>query len=70
MELVALSRRLCQILRVGNLLSVFGAIVGSLLSFYLCFVGSVAVLTPVMLVTFLLLWVVPVLPLLVGVDRI
>jgi len=69
-ELVALSRRLCQILRVGNLLSVFGAIVGSLLSFYLCFVGSVAVLTPVMLVTFLLLWVVPVLPLLVGVDRI
>lgn len=69
-ELVALSRRLCQILRVGNLLSVFGAIVGSLLAFYLCFVGSVAVLTPLMLVTFLLLWVVPVLPLLVGVDRI
>lgn len=69
-ELVALSRRLCQILRVGNLLSVFGAIVGSLLAFYLCFVGSIAVLTPLMLVTFLLLWVVPVLPLLVGVDRI
>ena len=69
-ELVALSRRLCQIVRVGNLLSVLGSIVGSLLSFYLCFAGSVAVLTPAMLVTFLLLWVVPVFPLLIGVDRI
>ena len=43
---------------------------GTLLAFYLCFVGSVAVLTPGMLVTFLLLWVVPVVPLLVGVDHI
>lgn len=69
-ELVALSRRLCQLVRVGNLLSVFGGVVGALLAFYLCFVGSVAVLTPGMLVTFLLLWVVPLVPLLIGVDHI
>lgn len=68
-ELVSLSRRLCQIVRVGNLLSVFGCIFGSLLAFYLTFVGTTSVLTPIMLLTFLLLWVVPMLPLLLSVDR-
>lgn len=70
MELVALSRRLCQVLRIGNFLSVFGGIFGALLAFYLAFVGSTAVLNPLLLMTFLLLWVVPMLPLLFGVDRI
>ena len=69
-ELAALSRRLCQLVRVGNLLSLFGASVGALLAFYLSFVGTMAVLTPTMILTFLLLWVVPMLPLLFGVDRI
>ncbi len=68
-ELAALSRRLCQMVRVGNFLSMLGSIFGSLLAFYLTFVGSVDVLSPLLLMTFLLLWVVPLLPLLVGVDR-
>lgn len=69
-ELAALSRRLCQIVRVGNFLSIFGGVFGALLAFYLVFVGSSAVLTPLMLLTYLLLWAAPMLPLLWGVDRI
>lgn len=68
-ELVTGSRRLCHTVRVGNLLSACGGIFGSLLSFYLLFAGSYHVLTPVMLATYLLLWVVPMVPLLWGVDR-
>lgn len=69
-ELVALSRRLCHVLKIGNFLSVFGGIFGALLAFYLAFVGSTAVLNPVLLMTFLLLWVMPILPLLFRIDRI
>lgn len=69
-ELVALSRRLCQIVRIGNFLCILGSISGALLSFYLVFVGSSTVLTPFLLMTYLLLWIAPMLPLLVGVDRI
>ena len=69
-ELVALSRRLCQIVRVGNLLSMLGSVFGVLLGFYFTFVGSTAVLTPITMLTFLLLWVIPMLPLLLAVDRI
>lgn len=68
-ELVALSRRLCQMARVGNLLSMLGGVFGALLAFYLTFVGSTDVLTPILLMTYLLLWVVPMVPLLMGVDR-
>lgn len=68
-ELVTGSRRLCHTVRVGSLLSACSGIFGALLSFYLAFAGSYDVLTPVLLATYLLLWVVPMVPLLWGVDR-
>lgn len=68
-EMVALSRRLCQIVKVGNFLSVFGNIFGALLGFYLTFVGRSDALSPIMLMVYLLLWTVPMLPLLVSVDK-
>lgn len=68
-ELVTGSRRLCHLVRVGTLLAVCGSSFGALLSFYLAFAGSYYVLTPVLLATYLLLWVVPMVPLLWGVDR-
>lgn len=68
-ELVALSRRLCQIVKVGNLLSVLGNVFGALLGFYLTFVGRSDILSPMMLLVYLLLWTVPMLPLLIGVDK-
>ena len=68
-ELVTLSRRLCQMTRVGNFLSMLGSIFGALLAFYLTFVASTDVLTPVLLMTYLLLWVAPMMPLLMGVDK-
>lgn len=68
-EMAAGSRRLCHTIRTGCLLSLLGSISGALLSFYLTFAGSYAVLTPVMLLTYLLLWVVPMLPLLYGMDK-
>lgn len=63
------SRRLCQTVRVGNLLSIFSGIAGALLGFYLTFTGSYSVLTPVLLITYLLLWLVPMLPLIWTVDK-
>jgi len=63
------SRRLCQTVLVGNLLSIFSSIAGALLGFYLTFTGSYTVLTPVLLMTFLLLWTAPMLPLVWTVDK-
>ena len=63
------SGRLCQTALVGNLLSIFSSVAGVLLGFYLTFTGSVAVLTPVLLLTYLLLWVTPMLPLVWTVDK-
>ena len=63
------SRRLCQTVLVGNLLSIFSSIAGALLGFYLTFTGSYTVLTPVLLMTFLLLWTTPMLPLVWTVDK-
>ena len=63
------SSRLCQTALVGNLLSVFSSIAGALLGFYLTFTGSFAVLTPMLLLTYLLLWVTPMLPLVWTVDK-
>ena len=54
---------------MGNLLSIFSSIAGTLLGFYLTFTGSYAVLTPLLLLTFLLLWVVPMLPMVWTVDK-
>ena len=68
-EMVALSRRLCQIVKVGNFLSVFGNVFGALLGFYLTFVGRSDALSPIMLMVYLLLWTVPMLPLLMGADK-
>lgn len=68
-ELVTGSRRLCHAVRIGNVLSICGSVFGALLSFYLSFAGSYQVLTPMLLATYLLLWVVPMVPLLWGVDR-
>ena len=63
------SSRLCQTALVGNLLSIFSSVAGILLGFYLTFTGSVEVLTPVLLLTYLLLWVTPMLPLVWTVDK-
>ena len=41
----------------------------TLLGFYLTFTGSYTVLTPVLLMTFLLLWTAPMLPLVWTVDK-
>ena len=40
-----------------------------LVGFYLTFTASYAVLTPVLLLTYLLLWVAPMLPMLWSVDK-
>ena len=69
-SLAAGSRRLCQTVRVGNLISIFSSIAGALLGFYLTFTGSYAVLTPILLLTYLLLWAAPMLPLVWTVDNI
>lgn len=68
-SLAAGSRRLCQTVRAGNLLAIFSSIAGALLGFYLTFTGSYGVLTPILLLTYLLLWVAPVLPLVWTVDK-
>lgn len=67
--MVAGSRRLCHVVRIGNFLSILCSIFGVLVGFYLTFTGSYTVLTPMLLLTYLLLWVVPMLPLLWGVDK-
>ncbi len=68
-DLVSGSRRLCQLIRLGTLLSVLGSVFGCLISFYLAFAGSYSVLSPLLLMVYLLLWTLPVLPLLWGVDK-
>ena len=68
-DMVAGSRRLCHVVRIGNFLSILCSIFGALVGFYLTFTGSYTVLTPMLLLTYLLLWVVPMLPLLWGVDK-
>lgn len=68
-DMVAGSRRLCHTVRIGNLLSMLSSVFGVLLGFYLTFTGSYGVLTPTLLLTYLLLWVLPMLPLLWGVDK-
>ena len=68
-SLVTCSRRLCQTARVGTLISIFSSIAGALLAFYLTFAGSYAVLTPLLVLTYTLLWAVPMLPLVWTVDK-
>jgi len=63
------SRRLCQTARVGNFISIFSSIAGALLAFYLTFAGSYAALTPLLVLTYVLLWMIPMLPLVWTVDK-
>ena len=60
-ETVVGSRRLCKAVRRAAGLSLFGSIAGTLLAFYLVFQGAYALLTPLSLLVFLLLWTIPVL---------
>ena len=60
-EVVAGSYRLCVSVRRATLLALLGSIAGTLLSFYLVFVGAYSLLTPLGLEAFLLLWTLPVL---------
>ena len=68
-DMVAGSRRLCQTARLGTLLTMLSGVSGVLLGFYLTFTASYAVLSPLLILTYLLLWVAPMLPLLWGVDK-
>ena len=60
-EVVVGSRRLCQAVRRAALLSLLGSVVGTLLAFYLVFLGAYSLLTPLALEAFLVLWTLPVL---------
>ena len=60
-ETVVGSRRLCKAVRWSAALALLGSIAGTLLSFYLVFLGSYGLLTPVAMLLFLLLWTLPVL---------
>ena len=50
------SKRLCRAVRVGTFLALFGSVAGTLLAFYLVFVGAYGVLTPLMMLAFSVLW--------------
>ena len=60
-ETVAGSRKLCKSVRRAAALGILGSWAGTLLAFYLVFLGAYELLTPLALVVFLLLWTVPVL---------
>ena len=52
-ELAVGAKRLCRAVRTGNLLSLFSSAVGTLLSFYLSFLGAYRLFTPPKLAVFL-----------------
>lgn len=60
-ETVVGSLRLCKSVRRSVILSLLGSAAGTLLSFYLVSLGQYALLTPLALELFLLLWTLPVL---------
>ncbi|MEG1593070.1 MAG: hypothetical protein RR350_01585 [Oscillibacter sp.] len=60
-EAVVGSSRLCRAVRRSAVLALLGSISGTLLAFYLTFLGSYCLLTPLALVAFSLLWTLPVL---------
>lgn len=70
LEAVAGSRRLCRAVTAANLITLFACILGTLLAFYLMFVGRASMLTPPQLLLFLGLWMLPVLLLAWNTDRI
>ena len=70
LEVVAGSRRLCRAVSAGNAISLFGSVAGTLLSYYLIFVGSMSAFHPPQLLLFMALWLLPVLLLSYNVDKI
>lgn len=60
-ETVVGGRRLCRAVRQSTALALVGSAAGTLLAFYLTFLGSYSLLSPLMLLAFLLLWTLPVL---------
>lgn len=60
-ETVVGSRRMCKAVRRSALFSLLGSAAGTLLAFYLVFLRQYALLTPLALELFLLLWTLPVL---------
>ena len=60
-EAVVGGRRMCSAARRCTGLSLLGSALGTLLAFYLTSLGEYRLLTPLSLVAFLLLWVLPVL---------
>lgn len=60
-ETVTGSRRMCKSVRRAAELSLLGSAAGTLLAFYLVFLGAYELFTPLSLVAFLLLWLIPVL---------
>lgn len=67
-ESVAGSRRAVKAVRTATLLSYLGALAGVALAYYLTSVGNFALLTPIAMVTYQLLWLLPTL-LLAGLVR-
>ena len=55
-ELAVGAKRLCRAVRVGNVLSILASVAGTLVSFYLNFVGAYTLFTPLKLLAFLSLW--------------
>ena len=60
-ETVVGSRRMCKAVRRSTVFSLLGSAAGTLLTFYLVFLQQYALLTPLALELFLLLWTLPVL---------
>ena len=69
-EAVVGSKRLCLAVESGSAITLFGSIAGTLLGFYLTFMGSFHMLNPLQLLVFSALWFLPVLLLARNVDRI
>ena len=63
------SRRLRTAVRTSAVIACVGSVVGLLMSFYLTFVSAYASLSPVNLLLFCLLWLVPTLLISGWVDR-
>ena len=60
-ETVVGGRRLCRAVRQTAALSLLGSVAGTLLTFYLTFLGAYSLVSPLSLMIFLLLWTLPVL---------
>ena len=59
-ETVVGSRRLCQAVRRGTIISLIGSVLGTLRVFYLVFQAAYPMIAPVAVEAFLLLWTLPV----------